>query len=189
MVPIQNALFFGYMLFYILKMTHDNNFGCYIGVLGVSITYMIIYWVLIAVTWHYCPNVYIFWHISGIRVMFLQADPIGEWCRCSKWCFGHFLDFFLCHFMAFGPFCWLFDACILKFKGPGPQLVYNEDIFMIFLIMFCNFLGHFFTFWPFWPLDWSNFRWWNLLSFNMLLIISKNYGFIEYYAVRDEKEN
>ena len=94
MVPIQNALFFGYMLFYILKMTHDNNFGCYIGVLGVSITYMIIYWVLIAVTWHYCPNVYIFWHISGIRVMFLQADPIGEWCRCSKWCFGHFLDFF-----------------------------------------------------------------------------------------------
>ena len=64
----------------------------------------------------------------------------------GEWCFGHFSEFCYVILWHFGPFCWSFEAHILKFKGPGLQLVYNEDVFIIFLTTFLQFLGHLFTF-------------------------------------------
>ena len=91
MILIQNALLLGVMLYKILDiryMTNDSNLRCYIGVLGVSMTYIIVFEFFLLL-YGILVNMSVFLDIhSGFQVEFRPWAPFGEWCKCFKWIYG-----------------------------------------------------------------------------------------------------
>ena len=71
-------------------MTNDCNFRCYVSVLGVSMTSIIIFEFFLLL-YGILDNMSVFWDIhSGFQVGFWAWAPIDGWCKFFKWIFGPF---------------------------------------------------------------------------------------------------
>ena len=85
----------------------------HIGVLGVSMTFMIIFLSSFRCYMAFLENLSVFWDIFfRIQDEFRPGVPIVDWCRCFKWCFGPFHGKFFAVFwlLFFIFFALLWDA-------------------------------------------------------------------------------